>query len=220
RWPDSSLRQRLTAACTQFVVEDLQPLNVVESRGFKRALEAVAGHEVDMPSRYGVKKHLGVMTKGAVETIRSALQGKRPALTADIWTSTNGTSYLNLSCRYIVERDGTCRLVSCTLGCEEPPESYTPVAIADKLKLMIKAFGIEETAISLTTDTTASMKAAITHHMPNQFWQDCAAHKIEVAIKPITEEKSIKATTALHNKVATHVKAAQKTREKLCRLQK
>ncbi|CAN0356110.1 unnamed protein product, partial [Laminaria digitata] len=64
------------------------------------------------------------------------------------------------------------------------------------------------------------MKAAITHHMPNQFWQGCAAHKIELAIKPITEEKSIKATTALHNKVVTHVKVSQRTREKLCRLQK
>lgn len=43
--------------------------------------------------------------------------------------------------------------------------------------------------------------------------------KIELFLKPITDENTIKATTTLHNKVATDVHATSQTREKLNSLQ-
>ena len=63
------------------------------------------------------------------------------------------------------------------------------------------------------------MHDAVTNHLPGQIWQACAAHRIEQAIKPVTENESIRETVALHNEVAYHVQHSPKTRQKLDKLQ-
>ena len=62
------------------------------------------------------------------------------------------TPYLSISCRYIEEKDETCKLVSCMLSCEQLLDfPVTGEMIAEMLKMTMKKFGIEETAVSVTT---------------------------------------------------------------------
>lgn len=124
------------------------------------------------------------------------------------------TLYLNVSCRYIEERDDTiCNLVSCLLSCEKLPGVHpSSTTIAGSLKQTMKQFGIENTVLSVTTASDASMKAAVTNHMPAQIWQACAAHRIELAMKPVTDQGFITTLSLFHNEVANSVKSTPENR--------
>lgn len=114
--------------------------------------------------------------------------------------------------------EGATEVTAITLACQECPGSHTSEHLADMFTECMKKYGIEDTAITLTTDTAANIKKAGTQLLPQE-WHGCAAHKIELAIKPILHEPSVKATLTKHNKMATHLHASSKTTAKLKTLQ-
>lgn len=115
--------------------------------------------------------------------------------------------------------EGEANITAVTLSCEECPGSHTAQNLAQKFNDCMKKFGITDAVITLTTDTASNIKKAGVELLSPE-WHGCAAHKIELAIKPILNEPSVKATLAKHNKMATHLHASTRTTGKLNNLQK
>ena len=71
-----------------FIAQDLQPLSVVENRGF-RALVKTLDRRVKMPSRSSISStHLPVMyEKVRAQLLKDLALVKWVALTTDLWTS-------------------------------------------------------------------------------------------------------------------------------------
>lgn len=116
-------------------------------------------------------------------------------------------------------RFGDTKVTSVVLTCEECPGSHTAELLAEKINACLTKYEISERAVTLTTDTAANIKKAGTQYL-NQEWHPCAAHVIQLAIKPIFNEPSVKVTLERHNKMATHLHASTKSRDKLATLQK
>lgn len=116
-------------------------------------------------------------------------------------------------------REGDTNVTSVVLSCEECPGSHAAELLAEKTKACLNKFGILERAITFTTDTVANIKKAGTKLL-DQEWHPCAAHMIQLAIKPIFNDPSVKATLEKHNKMATRLHASTRSKDKLTTLQK
>lgn len=113
------------------------------------------------------------------------------------------TAYIAFAAHFIVEGDD--HITSTTLSCEECPGSHTAEHRASSATACLQRYGIEDTAITFTTDIAANVKKAC--NSLEQEWHSCAAHKVELALKPIlTDGWSVKETFAQHNKAADHLK--------------
>lgn len=116
-------------------------------------------------------------------------------------------------------KEGDTEVTSVVLSCEPCPGSHTAELLAEKTKACLEKFGISDRAVTLTTDTAANIKKAGTQLL-DQEWHACAAHVMQLSIKPVFNEPSVKATLEKHNKMATHLHASTKSRDKLTTLQK
>lgn len=111
---DGPRMTKINKLLVNFIVQDLQPLSVVENRGF-RALVAALDQRVKLPCRSKITKSL---LPSMYEEIRSNLidqLGKISfvSLTTDIWTSKSMASYMTFTVHFI---DGNFEMQSKVLS--------------------------------------------------------------------------------------------------------
>ncbi|CBJ27633.1 hypothetical protein Esi_0079_0079 [Ectocarpus siliculosus] len=71
---------------------------------------------------------------------------------------------------------------------------------------MLKALGIENQVISMTTDTAANMKNGVIVHMAPQIqWLGCGCHKTELTVQKFVNTPGLKETLKRFTKVAGHL---------------
>lgn len=71
---------------------------------------------------------------------------------------------------------------------------------------MLKALGIENQVISMTTDTAANMKTGVIVHMsPKIKWLGCGCHKTELTVQKFVNTPGLKETLKRFSKVAGHL---------------
>ena len=111
------------------------------------------------------------------------------------------------------------KLVSTTLSCTSLTGSHTSERLAEQLTAVMKKFGIEKTAVSVTTDTASNIKKCVNQLLPNQEWIACVCHVLQLCALKILEEPSVKRTLAKHNRVTTHLHHSTSALEKMTKLQ-
>lgn len=140
----------------------------------------------------------------------------RPALVVE--KLQKQTPYTKVTASFI--REDMPTLLATTLACIEFKGSHTADRIVEKLKTVMNEYDILDTATSFTTDTGANVKCACTNRGLSPEWQPCVCHVLELALKPLPEQKEIRKTIEKNNKFAGHVNHSQLTREDLAEKQK
>ncbi|XP_060855416.1 E3 SUMO-protein ligase ZBED1-like [Metopolophium dirhodum] len=151
--PPESKVDQFNKAVIEMIAEDMQPLSIVENRGFRKLINL-------LDSRYKLPSckligttlipNLYESTRKIIETILS--HTKYVSLTSDIWTSL-----------------------------QKLESSHTAQYLSEVLKDIIKEWKIETKVAAIVTDSVENIKAAIKllkiEHIP------CAAHKLNNAVK-------------------------------------
>ncbi|CAM9592819.1 unnamed protein product, partial [Ectocarpus sp. 13 AM-2016] len=116
-------------------------------------------------------------------------------------------------------REDNPELVSATLGCVEFWGSHTAKRLAEKVTDVMEQYGIQDTAVALTTDTAANIKKAGRKLLRPEL-HACSCHVLQLSALKILNEPSVKATFAKHNRLTGHLHPSSSSKEKLITLQR
>lgn len=124
---------------------------------------------------------------------------------------------MGVTAHYI--RLGEPKLVKVTLSCKEFRGSHTGERNAEHLEAVMQNFGIEDTALALTTDTAANAKKAGTKCPPQLYWQGCGCHILHLCALKILNQSDVKRTFVKHSKVARHLHKSTASADRLGAMQ-
>ena len=99
--------------CVDFIIQDCQPLNAVESPAFRHMMKA-AYNEYEPISNQDVKQMIYTRAKEIREAIVKAVGNNVIAITTDHWTSISNDSYEGMTIHWI---DHNFILHSLPVGC-------------------------------------------------------------------------------------------------------
>jgi hypothetical protein len=169
------LRQLLS----NWIIEDLQPLYVVQSPSFRQLISELNPAFI-MPDEKGIKKVIfsayNFTLPALIEKIK--VEAKSVSLTTDMWTAKNGQGYIGITCSYI---DSEFSLHEITLAVNYIRYPHTAQHIAESLKEVLEKWNLCEKVFTITTDNAANMKKAILV-MNGIEWQGCSAHTLQLII--------------------------------------
>jgi hypothetical protein len=164
---------------TDWIVEDLQPLYVVQSPSFRKLIGELDPSFI-MPDEKGVKKIIynayNSMLPALIEKIN--VEAKNVSLTTDMWTAKNGQEYIGITCSYI---DSKFNLYEVTLTVNYVRYPHTSQHIMESLEETLDEWKLREKTFTITTDNAANMKKAISD-MDGIEWQGCTAHTLQLVI--------------------------------------
>ena len=170
----NELRQFLT----DWIIEDLQPLYVVQSPSFRRLISELDPAFI-MPDEKGIKKIIFSAYNFTLPTLieKIKVDAKSISLTTDMWTSRSGQGYIGVTCSYI---DSKFNLHEITLTVNYVRYPHTAQHIAESLEEIFEKWKLREKVFTITTDNAANMKKAISNM--NVEWQGCSAHTLQLII--------------------------------------
>ncbi|XP_061697825.1 pyridoxal phosphate homeostasis protein isoform X1 [Syngnathoides biaculeatus] len=129
----------LTESILKMLVTDMQPLSMVEEKGFKKMISAFSPN-YSMPSRLHFTSLMEMKYQQITEKLKTVLQDLQSvALTIDIWTSDGTEGCLRVACHFLGEDWET---KSFSLTAMPLKESHTAVNIADWLEETTDKFHI------------------------------------------------------------------------------
>jgi len=169
------LRQYLT----DWIIDDLQPLYVLQNIKFRRFISELDQAFI-IPDEKGIKKithrSYNFVLPMLIEKIK--VEAKSVSITTDMWTSRSGQGYIGVTCSYIDEK---FNLNEVTLTVNHVRYPHTAQHITDSLEEILDEWNLREKVFTITTDNAANMKKAI-KNMNNIRWQGCGAHTLQLII--------------------------------------
>ncbi len=214
---DSSRKKELDAALVKMVAQDLQPLSIVEDKGFKDFCS-----KMDKKYRVPSRKHLrNVLLHEAFNKTQSDLKSKLSqteavCVTTDLWTSATNTSFLALTCHFWDEKEE--RLSSAILDCASVHGRHTADMIREEIDKVLDCFSIKHKVLAVVTDNGSNIKKAIEDMGLRRL--SCYAHCINLVVMDAI--KSIPQLQAIREKVSRIVKLTRQStvaKEMLDRIQ-
>jgi len=164
---------------TNWIIEDLQPLYVVQSPSFRKLISELDSGFI-MPDEKGIKKVIADTYNSTmpalIEKIR--VESKSVSLTTDMWTSRSGQGYIGITCSYI---DSKFTLHEITLTVNYVRYPHTAEHITESLEETLEDWKLREKVFVITTDNAANMKKAVSN-MNAIEWQGCDAHTLQLII--------------------------------------
>ena len=164
---------------TNWIIEDLQPLYVVQSPSFRKLINELDSGFI-MPDKKGIKKVIADTYNSTmpalIEKIR--VESKSVSLTTDMWTSRSGQGYIGITCSYI---DSKFTLHEITLTVNYVRYPHTAEHITESLEEILEDWKLREKVFVITTDNAANMKKAVSNMNAIQ-WQGCDAHTLQLII--------------------------------------
>jgi hypothetical protein len=164
---------------TNWIIEDLQPLYVVQSPSFRKLINELDSGFI-MPDEKGIKKVIAdtynTTMPALIEKIR--VESKSVSLTTDMWTSKSGQGYIGITCSYI---DSEFALQEITLTVNYVRYPHTAEHIAESLEETLEDWKLREKVFVITTDNAAYMKKAISS-MNAIECQGCHAYTLQLII--------------------------------------
>jgi len=164
---------------TNWIIEDLQPLYVVQSPSFRKLINELDSGFI-MPDEKGIKKVIAdtynSIMPALIEKIR--VKSKSVSLTTDMWTSRSGQGYIGITCSYI---DSKFTLHEITLTVNYVRYPHTAEHITESLEEILEDWKLREKVFVITTDNAANMKKAVSNMNAIQ-WQGCDAHTLQLII--------------------------------------
>ncbi|GFR60261.1 zinc finger BED domain-containing protein 1 [Elysia marginata] len=175
----SSKKRHLDERVLDLVVMDMQPLSVVEDRGFRRLVEAL-DPRYDIVSRKRLSSQLlpekyNSMKTRVIEELRSVAH---VSLTTDCWTSRANEAYTTITCHYI---NDDWELRAPVLLTRSEGKRHTSENLASELRSAIEEFYISDKVTTIVTDNARNIVNAVEalniRHVP------CFAHTLNLIIK-------------------------------------
>lgn len=176
---DSNKKKELDNLVVRMIVEDLQPLSVVEDKGFKKLVNGL-NPRYDLPSCREIGRTLlSSIDNREVERVHQELEKeKHIPLTTDIWTSRQTKAFITVTAHYISPE---WILKSVVLDTVHMVKSHTADNIAEELRFFCSKWGISYQICSIVTDNAANMIAAI-KQMDIRHLQ-CFAHSLNLVVQ-------------------------------------
>jgi hypothetical protein len=159
---DSARRKKIDQLLVSMIATDLQPISIVEDKGFKNLISTP-------DSRYESPSRRALMTTHFHENIRKELQAKLNntsyvSLTTDLWTSLQTKSYCGVTVHYITN---SWELRSAVLETFEFSSVHTAAHIDARVSCM---WNIEQMLVCGVTCNASNMVAVISKtswcHLP------------------------------------------------------
>ncbi len=200
---ESNRYKCLTATVTQYLVEEMVPLNRVEKLAFKSMLQKFDKQyelpgktyfsETAVPKMYNTVKTLIKMELMNVDYFSA---------TTDMWSSVNMTSYMSLTVHYL-SMEWT--LKSRCLETVFMPENHTSDNISDALRHAFEEWSLDEKKLAcITTDNGANIIAAV--KKLNWPWLNCFGHNLHLAVTNAmasVKDRTARAMGLCHTLVST-----------------
>lgn len=150
--------QAITKAIGQFLVADLRPFVLVESKAFRNLMQ-ITEPRYRVPNRHHFSEYVlpALYSETKQIVLEKLSKSTRVAITSDGWTSKAGQSYVTITCHKL---DQAWNLTGYVLQTRLMEESHTGKNIADVLTEAVQEWGIKEKHPALVTDNAANMLVA------------------------------------------------------------
>lgn len=180
-------KKQLDDLLVKMIVKDLQPLSVVEDRGFRQFAQGLNPH-YELPSRRELARtHLPTLYEEEKRRVQEELgKVKYVALTTDIWTSRQTRGFLTVTAHYI---SSEWIMKSEVLETARMKKDHTAENIAEELKRVMSAWEIGNKVCCIVTDNGANIVSAVTkvmqvRHLP------CFVHTLNLVVKDAIKSTS------------------------------
>jgi hypothetical protein len=165
----------------KFIVEDLQPFYILESKSFKELLLSLHPF-FSLPTDEVLEKLLdNIFEIGQIQLREIFENVNKISLTTDFWTSRGQYGYIGVTAHWI-SNDYNPKEAFLTLQHVHYP--HTSEVIKEKLKDIIISWNISDKITYITTDNAASMVKSV-RLLQNEFGIErisCATHTLQLVI--------------------------------------
>ena len=194
----------ITDRVSQMIVQDLQPIRLVECEGFRNLLSYLEPGYT-LPSQKQFSSDIIHKFETCKDKLKKRLEAEALsiALTTDIWTSMATEAYMTVTGHYI---DPNLKLQNFVLETLPFPERHTGVNIAEKLKGVGERWGITHKVIIVSHDQGSNVEAAMEILTEDCNWQSlaCSAHRLQLCILAGLKGNAIEKLTAAVKKIVSH----------------
>ncbi|XP_052455230.1 zinc finger BED domain-containing protein 4-like isoform X2 [Carassius gibelio] len=141
-------QSRLNTLVFNFIVEDVQPISILEQAGFRRLIEILSRGKKVMSQNAFITKLEVVFNKMKGELKVKLDRVKTLCTTADVW-SVQDRSYFGMTCHWL---EDNLERKSAALACTRIPISYTCETIIAKIQEIHSSYNIESKVQATVTD--------------------------------------------------------------------
>jgi len=205
---DSERHIKLVEAVGNFIAVDMQPLSVVENKGFLQLMK-VAEPRFQVPSKgYFTKTVIPSLYGHVREGVKNMVEETQfLCITTDLWTAAHGNrAYLGLTCHGI---DGDWQLRSYCLGVKELPVAHTANNIGENIEEILDEWNIDkDTIVAAVTDNARNMVNAINGLCLQNF--PCMGHTLQLAILKAFDNGPVKTALARVSNIVSHFHRSSK----------
>ena len=151
---------------TEYIIDDILPLTTVESPAFKKLIDELSPHPVQLPDRKTICSHLEQVYKSMMKKIKENLEEvEKVSTTADVWT-THHRSYLGITIHWIDEK--SLKRQKGTIACIHIVGRHTYDILAAKIEELHRSFGLQGKISATITDNGPNfVKAFTTFSVPD-----------------------------------------------------
>jgi len=179
-------RDKLVA---NWVVCDIQPFSVVECEEWRQMI-AKFDPRYRFHNRHTLKENIINLFDEKLKVVKLVVRqipGK-VALTSDMWTASNSSSFLSLTLHYV---DSSWKLKNFLLDIIPIEVRHSGYNMANAIMEVLRKFGLAEKTLALTTDNASSMITCgefIVEELEEEFQNldfahyRCAAHVLNLAV--------------------------------------
>uniref|UniRef100_A0A8C2A897 Zinc finger BED domain-containing protein 1-like n=1 Tax=Cyprinus carpio TaxID=7962 RepID=A0A8C2A897_CYPCA len=141
-------QSRLNSLVFNFIVEDVQPISILEQPGFRKLIEALSRGDKVM-CRNAFITRLEVASNKMKGELKAKLDKVQTlCTTADVW-SVQDRSYFGMTCHWL---EDNLERKSAALACTRIPISYTCETIIAKIQEIHSSYNIESKVQATVTD--------------------------------------------------------------------
>jgi hypothetical protein len=172
-----------------WVVCDTQSFSVVECEEWRQMI-AKFDPRYRFQNRHTLKDNIVDLFNEKLEVIKLVVQqiSGKVALTSDMWTASNSSSFLSLTIHYV---DSSWKLKNFLLDIVPIEVRHNGYNMANAIMEVLRKFGLAEKTLALTTDNASSMISCsefILEELEEEFQNldfahyRCAAHVLNLAV--------------------------------------
>lgn len=210
-------QQKINDLIINMIIKDLQPLSIVEDRGFRELIGGLEPSYV-IPSRFTfTNSFLPQKYQQKKEKLKNLIsKADSVALTTDGWTAQHSQmSYICYTAHFITPE---WNLHSCLLECGQYDESHTAQHLQLELFRIGEEWGISEKVFSVTTDNAANVKAGV--RLTGWGHIGCFAHTLNLVVQSGLEISDIKPLRKKVKGIVEHFHRSTKANNKFLEIQK
>ena len=209
---NSHRRATIDQALVNMIVTDLQPVSIVEDKGFREFAKVLDPKYVPLSRRTIMREYLPHL----YDIKQQELMGKLSniswcSFTSDLWTSRATMGYLTVTCHFISQ---DWMFESAVLDTVHVPESHTIVNLAAELKSITEKWKITKKVHCGITDGASNITGAV----KGNYWNHivCFAHKLNLIVTCAIEAvQTVKQIMDIVKRNVTFFHKSTKASEKL-----